>query len=330
MNSSQRTIAEKLIKEWGLLDREGIPPFEDFVNKWVPAEFLNILMAIDGGRQGAGMTATVEIFYSIFVAMKAGSPTFQVQPDLIIALRDTEIPTLPIDMMRTPFEGFFIVVPKGTFAPPVHTIQQLYISNVEGDRFRVAFDHGENSHYINFLTDCPEETIYDAMSRSLGAQADMPEHLLHEIREESVYEDYYKADVLRFAVNLALYITCPDADMYQDQSKQRELHQRLQGVKGGRRRNVLLDKIRKEKERKIFIVGANTRLQKEYTAELTESGKRWVLKQRVRIRGYWRQQPYGPKLSLRRPQFIAPHHRGPDYAEMVRRGYVVGPKGKED
>ena len=37
----------------------------------------------------------------------------------------------------------------------------------------------------------------------------------------------------------------------------------------------------------------------------------WHLQHRVRVRGHFRLQPYGPHQSLRRLQWIDPHHRGP-------------------
>ncbi|MEU4224367.1 hypothetical protein AB0F17_08740 [Nonomuraea sp. NPDC026600] len=35
------------------------------------------------------------------------------------------------------------------------------------------------------------------------------------------------------------------------------------------------------------------------------------------VRGHWRQQPYGPKGSLRRPVWIAPHVKGPEGAPLL-------------
>lgn len=322
----QAAAAELVIRQLQLLERlegEAFPTFAEFVEEWLPSEFLNYLLMLDGGRQGASMSATVEMMYPILVVLKAGNPTFQVKEALIESLRDTEIPDLPMEMLKAPFEGLRVIVPRGTFQVPAQEVSEIFISNVSGDRFRVAFSQGEYSHYINLLTDNPEEPISEAMARTSGESYQMPAYLREEVRAESAYADYFKADVFRFALNLALYITSPDADMFRDKTAQHELHQKLQGLKGGRRRELLLGKLQKEKEKQLYIVGANVRLQKEYTAELTESGRKWVLKHRVRVMGHWRQQPYGPGKTLRRPKWIAPFWRGPSYAEMIEKGYVV-------
>ena len=47
----------------------------------------------------------------------------------------------------------------------------------------------------------------------------------------------------------------------------------------------------------------SSKKQKEYHV-------RWL------VRGHWRQVPYGPKQSLRKPMFIAPHVKGPEGAPM--------------
>jgi hypothetical protein len=264
------------------------------------------------------------MLYSVLISLKAGDPVLKVMPDLITSLRDTEIPELPVDMLRTPFEAFRIEVPEKTFAKPAESVREIYISNVEGDRFRVVFSQGEYTHYVNLMTDNEEQKISEAIDHTTQESLKtMPSDLWNDIKKESIYKDYFKTDVFRFAVNLTLYVTCPDADMYQDNTKRDELHQKLQGMKGSRKRDVLLRKLAQEKSRKIYIVGASIRLSKEYVAELTETGRHWVLKHRVRVRGFWRQQPYGPNKSLRKPKWIAPHWRGPTYAEMVKKGYVV-------
>jgi len=316
-------MTEIIVQKCGFLERPGIPTFTEFVYDWLPREMLDAIIAMDGGRQGANAAATLEMTYPIFVAMKAGNPLFRVAPELIMALRDTEIPELPIEMLKTPFEGIRVNVPRGTFAAPAELIDEIFISHVAGDRFRVAFSYGIYSHYINILTDDLEETILSAMSRTTDEGLKMPRYLREEVQEDALYADYFKADVFRFAVNLALYITSPDADMYQDKTSQQALHQKLQGLKGGQRRQRLLDQLQKEKEKRHFVVGANLRLQKEYTATLTETGKKWMLKHRFRVIGHWRQQAHGPERALRKPLWIQPFFKGPTYAEMVEKGYVL-------
>ena len=320
----QRRSAERVLRELGLVERPGIPTFDEFTRQWLPPEFLLQMFQFDGGKQGTVTTAMVELFYPILVALKTGDVVMKVTPDLITSLRDTEIPDLPVEMLKTPFEAFRVSIPAKTFAAPADQVREIHIANATVDRFRVVFSVGVDTHYINILTSDPECRIDEAIDFTMKAAVEsVPKDLLQQLKDSAAYDDYFKTDVFRFAANLSLYITCPDADMYRDDRKQRELHRKLQGMKGGRRRDALLRKLVQEKQRNVYIVGANIRLSKEYTAELTETGKHWVLKHRVRVMGHWRQQPYGPERSLRKPKWISPHWRGPTYAEMVEKGYVV-------
>ena len=294
--TTQRTTSEKMLRALGLVERAGTPTFDQFAHDWLPPHVLKHLFTFDGGKQGPASSAMVQMMYPVLLALKNNNPVFKVEPDLIMALRDTDIPALPIEMLKTPFDALRVEVPLNTFAPPAKNVQEIYISNVEEDRFRVVFTQGEYSHYVSVSTTDPEQTIKVAIEKTMEyALKNMPTELWRQIKEEAIYEDYFKADVFRFSVNLMLYVTCPDADMYQDKTKQHEIHVKLQGLKGKRRRDTLLRELAREKTQKIFIVGANVRLSEEYNAELTDTGKSWVLKHRLRVRGHLRQQACWPE-----------------------------------
>lgn len=322
--TTQRTSAEKIIRELGLLNKPGFPTFDQFVHEWLPREVLQSFFALDGGKQGPASSAMIQMLYPVLIALKAGNPVFQIKPDLITSLRDTDIPELSIELLKTPFEALRVDVPKNTFAAPAENVQEIYISHIDEDRFRVVFTQGEYSHYVSVSTTNPEQIIKAAIERTMEETLkNTPTELWRQIKEESIYEDYFKADVFRFAVNLMLYVTCSDADMYQDKTKQHEFHRKLQGLKGTQRRATLLRKLAQEKEQKIFIVGANVRLSKEYNAELTESGKKWTLDHKVRVSGHFKNQPCGSRALQRKLIWVAPYFKGPSYAEMIEKKYVV-------
>ncbi len=318
----QEEHAVTFLKSINALTRPGMPTFVEFVQHWVPASFSSMLARMDGGKQGATMSATLQLMYSLLIVLKSGDVTFQVAPELIQALRDTEIPEFPTSMLQTPFEGIRIHVPKGTFADPADIVEDVLVSNVLGDRFRTLFNTEDITHFGNILCGA-EQTIKQAIGTSKELMEELPEELAEDMTRLAAYENFYESDVFRFAANLVLYIMCPDADMYQDKTKQHAIHKKLQGMKGGRRRDVLLAALEREKTRKSYIVGAHFRLAQEYTAKLTDAGSKWVLKHRVRVRGHWRNQPCGKGNEDTRNIFIKPHWRGPTYAEMVEKGYVV-------
>lgn len=48
----------------------------------------------------------------------------------------------------------------------------------------------------------------------------------------------------------------------------------------------------------------------------------WELKSQHVVRGHWRNQPYGPKRSLRKRVWIEPHWRGPRASEAIVRNFT--------
>lgn len=317
---------KRIYQNAGLLDRPGWPTFLEFMHEWLPPAFLQTLIESEGGVQTPEVSATLETAYTTFIILKAGSPAYRVSDDLIRALRDTAIPSLRVRQLRTPFEGLTISVPEGTFAHPAHNVNQVFVNCIPGARFRAVFytDQGY-TNYVSMLNDDDDKTILEAIAETEAQDDTMLPKALRKAQDEAkLYTDFFRIDIFRFAVNFALYVTCPDADVYQDKSAQNAIHTKLQGVKGKRRREVLLSKLAAAKEQsKIFIVGANIRLQKEYTAALTESGKRWVLKHRLRVQGHWKMVACGAQRKERVRRWVSPYYKGPSYAEMVEKGYVV-------
>jgi len=322
---SNEKEVHRVTTELGLFDRPGFPTFDDFVSNWLPDEMVRLLFSMGGGVQTAEVTATIESLYNMFIFFKAGAPKYVISAELIQALRDTEIPNFKIDALKLPFEGIRIDIPKGTFAPPADLVESVYVTNVEHDRFRVIFPHGEWCNFVNMIVDDENKTIHQVIEDTRLNMQDVlaPEFVKKDIELKSQYKDYFTTDVFRFAINTVLYITCPDADMYRDRTEEYALYQQLQGLKKQNKRKILEKEYHKAKESIRYIVGAGFKMDREYTAKLTDNGHKWVLTNRLRVAGHWRQQPHGPKRSLVKQIFIKPYWKGPTYAEMVQRGYVV-------
>ncbi len=324
VSPQQRHVLETL-NHIDLVNKEGWPTFREFVDKWIPLEMWEALRAIGGDRQSASSTAVIEMMYPVLIAAKSGNPIFELSPDIITALRDTEIPDFPMETLRVPFEGFNVDIPRGTFAAPADEVDRLIVCHVEGCRYRVVFNQGEYSHYVSLNYDGGTilESIDKTTKFAMRQQLEFPAYLRKELEEADAYENYFKSDVFRLAVNTTLYLTSPEADVVADRREVHSYHTKLQGVKAGHRREVLEKGLRKAKDRKCFIVGAKFRLSSEYKATLTETGKKWVLKHRVHVMGHWKWQVHGEKSSLRKHIFVKPYFKGPTYKEMIERGYVV-------
>ena len=300
--------------------------FSEFTNSVLSQDVLKFLTRHSGGVQDAGATATMQHLYAVYAWSMSGFPSFKVSPSLVSALRDTEIPDEKIEFFRSPFVGFSVEIPKGTFAAPYDYVSRLHVSHVISDgKFRVVFeDAADRVTFVSILVSNPESTIVEAIDATRKQQGrSIPASLNEELMEGIKVDDLFSIDILQFAVNTVLYITSPDADCYVDKSLVHELHTQLQGVRGGRKRDVLLGKLREAKASPNYVVGASFRLSEEYTAPLTEAGKKWSLSHRVRVMGHFRNQPCGPKHKDRNRIWVAPHWKGPAFAEMIEKGYVV-------
>ena len=296
--------------------------------------FFRELLAATGGRQTADSTAMIVLLHALHSWHHQHRPTFKLANEqLLRALRDTEIPDFPVEELQLPYAAVKLELPQGALDQVIGSTNEMYVMML-GQRFRVVVPtlvNGEPEvHFINMnLGDVRtiEEAVRAAPHDWLKSVPDDASEdelaLAREFEENRIYQDYFESDVFRLAVNFALYVTSPNADMFRDKRELGRIHAKLQGLRKKNKRRALEQQLEREREYVRYLVGANFRLSPEYNAELSNSGRSWALKHRVRVMGHWRQQPWGPRGSLRRRQWIAPHWRGPDYAEMVRLGYVV-------
>jgi len=320
----QQTVSQEVMTKLGIYERfpgEQLPTYEEFVNA-VPEMFFKMMQSLTGAVQHMSTVTMLEFMYPAFIASKFGDPEFKLSKELIVLLRDTDTPDLSTDFLRLPFPGINLDIPSGTFQKPADRVSRILLASVPGDRFRVSFDTLDgNSHFINFLFE-PGKTIAQCIADTRTREAEMLEHMGREIVDygaENIYEDYFTADVFRLALNAALYIASGDADVKPDDAKRRELHARLQGLKKKHKREKLLEQLRQEKQRKVYIVGGMTKLSREYE---TASQQRQLLV-RFRVRGHFRHQACGPGLAERKLIWIAPFWKGPTYAELIEKGYMV-------
>lgn len=320
-----QSLSLKILQEVGLLERTGTPTFDQFMQEWMPKHLLNIFATQAGGFGAPDFVAMMQALYAALIVAQNNDVVFTLSSDLIRALCDTEIPDVPAEEIKLPFDGINIDFPNGTLEAPAHDVSRLLLCLVEGDRFRVVCHQEETTNYVNFTPE-PGKTLFQCTSEAAQKQAwremQNPE-LVQAYRDSAMYRDYWKTDMFRLAVNTMLYITSPDADVVEDRSHVHKIHTRLQGLKKGRKQELLIANLNQAQKEKRYIVGAKFRLQQEYNARLTDEGKKWVLKHRVRVMGHWRKQPHGPNRELRRRQWISPYWRGMSYAEMMEKGYVV-------
>lgn len=319
---AQQTFYRNVMKKTTGIDTD--KPFEQFKDFVVPESIVRAFGGIKSIQDSPSYTAQIHALYAAYVIARSGDPSFSLSPDILQALRDTEMRDIPSSELKIPFTGINVDFPEGTLGGSLRTVSRLMILQAPGDKFRVVYYHGDRTSYMNFTVE-EGKTVHECMSHAMQHQWDnlTDPVVIRRFQSELDQNDYRELDVTRLAINTVLYLTAPNADVVQDKAKERALHTKLQGMKGSRKRDVLLSKLAQEKQNKRYIVGAKFRLAREYKATLTESGKQWALKHRVHVMGHHKMQPCGTKLAQRKRIWVQPYWKGPTFAEMIQKGYVV-------
>lgn len=298
-----------------------LPTYEQFVRYlgWLSDDPLLRGQSLDD------LAATGNLVYVRYIWHRAGRPTYELRPALLQALRDTQIPEdFLVEEIRPPYEGIRILLQKHAIEEqPGIFPESIYMTYVREEGLcRVIGDsRAADTVFHTKIAVRPETTIDQAIRYTI----DHCSFSEVERTPEEMRKFFQDSPTFKLTVNLILYLVCPEADFFEEQGTIQRLHQKLQGLPKGHRREMIEDQLRKTKAAgKTYIVGASFRPEPpEEISNLTEGGKKWMLQKRIRVPGFWRWQPHGPKMSLRRRQFIEPHWRGPTFAEMVERGFVV-------
>ena len=307
------------LKRLGLIRPGWAPTFDEFTKKLDPI-FQDLFRIVPSS---ADLSSMAHLMHAVCTVFNAGGATFQLEPGLIRLLQETDLPNdMSMEFLRLPFEGINLDIPAGTLRPPLDSATRLFLTHPPGDRFRIVCAPDEmHTHFVSIRA-TSEGTIEDAVAETKArAFEGIPKEAEDEMRANWAYEDYHTSDFFVFPVNAALYITSAGADVTEDRSRVYALHQELQGLKKKSRRESLETKLAEAKQHKIFICGEKLAVQKEFTASLTAEGRK--LTKRFRVRGFWRNQACGPQWSERKHLFVAPHWKGPTYAELLERNYVV-------
>ena len=312
------------LQKLGLIRPGWAPTFEEFTKRLEP--LLQQLFQLV--RSWADVSSMAQLMYAVCIIHSAGGATFQLEPGLIKLLQETGLPRgMSMEFLRLPFEGINLDIPAGTLRPPMDSVTRLFLVHVPGDRFRIVCTPNEvYTHFVS-IRSTSEGTIEDAVAETKArAFEGIPKAAEDEMRNNWIYSDYYTSDFFVLPVNAALYITSGGADVEQDKTRVRALHTKLQGLKKKNQRERLEQELKDEKTHQIFICGGHLKLSQEMLATFTEKGRK--LTKRFRVRGHWCNQSVGPKQSGRKHIWIAPHWRGPTYAELLERNYVVVRGGK--
>jgi len=343
------------IDECNLLSTHEVVPYQDFIDG-LPQKMKDIFAAMPASLSDAG--AIINLFYSVTMHVRAGEPTFNLSKDLIGLLLKTDLPKFNLNILRLPFPAIMISLAQKPLVVNGQEILSIYLIQTP-TRFRIVAGARDTSViFVNLVIDprlgvttideavqaTVTKTLVDTVrddhrlkpvlncmdlfsddtSNSWIDKLELAADVLDRERYITVrkkFFDFYH-NVLSLAINTVLYITSPDADMTSVAAGElRRLNGKLQGLKKGAKRENFEKLLAAAKKRKIYIVGGNVHSSRELDAEFTETGRKMAM--RHQVRGHWKYQPYGPKNELRKHIWLQPYWRGPSYAEMLARNYVV-------
>lgn len=324
----------EILKGFGLLRAGWFPSYDEVVHSLGLVQTLPPL-----GCRPTDIVALMQHLYTALIIHNAGKPIFRVCPDLAQMLRETDLPgDMPLELLRLPFEGIFLDIPEGTF--PSRT-RRLQLNRLE--RFRMTYTYPDPLDgtmcvsYKSVHID-PEKTLAAAIEETCANTEQAVEKTLANpsadpvtrefavsIRGECTPKAFYQSEEFVFAINAALYITSEGADVEQDMSRARQIHNELQGLRKKAKRARLEAELKQVREHKIYICGAHLKQSREMSTEisnsLTEEGRK--LMKRFRVRGHWKNQACGAGWREHKHIFVQPFWKGPTYAEMIERNYIV-------
>ena len=233
-------------------------------------------------------------------------------------LAHTALPRLPFGEVPVPLPAFYVVLPAGQFrfAPLAPRREQP----LEGASLLVHDRAGPTGSVreirVLFCSADPERAYYNETSE-LAIVADAAARLDEVLDARGTAarrlgDREFGERIERILFGLLLYLASehplleavaparlPDPARLRNAAKRRKAEQA----------------IRRASRLSYFYVGGEAP-EPAASRDSADTGRR--LDHQVWVTGHWKQQPYGPDGSLRRPQWIRPYLRGPDVAESTR------------
>ncbi len=149
---------------------------------------------------------------------------------------------------------------------------------------------------------------------------------------EAVSDEIFFKDGLHFyriILNSILYLDSDNAEQSPESSDRTEREEKAKQILSAPKRRKKLNELSNTSYLDFVDVGRSVGpitidKSKNYNAgnlELNSDKKKTL--GRFIVRGHWKQQAYGPKLSLRKRLRIAPYYRGEEMADLINKPYIV-------
>jgi hypothetical protein len=263
----------------------------------------------------------------------AGRRVYEVSPGLSDRLLATELRGLSTDDLRLPFRNIFVSTPSRDEV-------QIYNDQTEWHRvegFYVTEDKTAAGRLWRFMfvgssknPDKPDDDALVHFGVALPGGISLEEALRRErerhgalitTREKSPgFNAFFLSNwerLFKYAMNIIVYATTPDINLeHVDLNKEfRQIRDRVQKLpKNSQKREDLKKKLREMDPRHRILLGRGIPPWTNEERGLDREGRTVTV--RVQVQGHWKNQPYGPKSSLRKRLFVSPYWRGPELGDV--------------
>ena len=271
---------------------------------------------------------------------KAGRESFFVKPGLCAVISEMDFPRLDWSFVKMPFKAFYVGLGLEIFKLSGTTRFGQYEDDLLGFYF---YEHDEKICIVSMahaeeavtgeLCSWNEFIITKEMLNSSGpinielvVDNLVKNQMLIVDTQTSLTKREELLEILSFAINMLLYINSSNPEISGVHNHAEPLKNAL--AKAGKKR-------RKGLEAELAITSAipHRDLGRSIVLDKTRPiGRKSLgatgqkLTYRVKVKGHWKRQPYGPKSSQRKHIFVQEYLKGPDTAELISKNYTVTAK----
>lgn len=302
--------------------------FEEFIGTRTAQKLFNLLPRNVDIQSGALMT---QIMFHFCAFKFCAGRMYEISDNIAEMLLNTKL-DIDSSMVKSPFPEIMVLVPDNLLSiynkhTGFHNVYTIYIN---------IYDGNENERLIKILcVGKPNEKSVDEFDDAtfyfkIPLLDGKVSHSLKKAMEDWEKSDVHKVfstvndtdklpRIFQFVLNVLLYITSSDSDIRLEKSNYDNMLKKLNGLKSASKKRKLGTRIGMESKLDKYIVGGSIQLSPEEKGILDASrahGSKHGI--RYPVGGHWRNQPYGPKNSLRRHKWIKPHFRGPEFAELIK------------
>jgi len=264
---------------------------------------------------------------ALFIAISAAkvSPNggeYSISEGLADQLYETEIRGLLCSDLHLPYEGVFIDCPQIPVRLTDARMEPLNLAGIliqEYERaWAITFDLRSrvDATRTMFSTDRLDLSVSDALLTNAVPNS-YAKSIIEGVSQVKAFDR-----LVFFATNIILYMTWPDAEVDHIilDPHARKLWEKIERTPKCKRRDRLESLLATMDTKKTYMLGhsviyvSRQQVMDADHAAGRNTGKKLLAYQK--IPGFWRNQPYGPRNSLRRRQWIRPYVRGPEYGVL--------------